>query len=757
MVLLKRSVVFVFIILVLGATFVVYLKQPRSIFHKTLQLSWYTVQFNKSILKKPVVELNDKWIVVSDRTASQENLDYLQNITDWMVVLVYDHSESSTLQCRKPSCVVLDQTKQKNLGYQIFESIPHGKNKNKCMGYMYAIQHGAKYIYDTDGASYPWDNLTDFLYEEKSHGLRYNTTSIFNPYRHFGQPTLWPRGYPLNSVGENITHHYFLGHWKTPLIQQTMTEGSSDVDAYIRLTRKKTESVLNVTFDRQAPPVFIAENVFSPLNAQNTLFHYKAMWALLLPISTPQLVSDIWRGYWAQRLLWEIGGTISFLPPNGRRILKPHSYFSEAVNEKDLYFQSENLINLLQKWQCGLNLGFFYCIMDLTTTMATKEFLSVDDVKLVKAWLNDLKALNYTEPKRVLKPITFPQPSKQRKIDELKPVYFWPTVQSPPSLFRNRPPEGPRWFQMKQISNLCSNFSLTLQDMVQSNLTQFPNILLIILFNYPHYGAVPYLEKLYKVHFKNILYCGDNIRAFEQVAQTLYPRRLSFIEIYSNKGYNGMRCMNYAMKMKFNVDGYLMTGDDAIINPWSLKSLPLTEIWGANRELRTLAMKISDCRFCNWWWGQYGRERFIRSLKEMEGLSKKNSDAKKTINLFLSQLKNNTRTKEAAFKGMSDVYYIPRRHKDKFIFISDIFCKHEFFLELAFPTLTAGLEPVRKIYKLSGRYIWGPTRDKYQGLYSSKKNYYHPIKIEKEVKANSSLIFQFFCKKYFPFSFEHVV
>lgn len=40
-----------------------------------------------------------------------------------------------------------------------------------------------------------------------------------------------------------------------------------------------------------------------------------ALWALRLPVTTTFRVCDIWRGYWAQRLLWDLGGALVFLPP----------------------------------------------------------------------------------------------------------------------------------------------------------------------------------------------------------------------------------------------------------------------------------------------------------------------------------------------------------------------------------------------------------------------------------------------------------
>ncbi|KAI3816941.1 hypothetical protein L1987_10726 [Smallanthus sonchifolius] len=50
-----------------------------------------------------------------------------------------------------------------------------------------------------------------------------------------------------------------------------------------------------------------------PMNSCNTLHHYSAFWGLMLPVSVSLMGSDVLRGYWAQRLLWEIGGYVVFI------------------------------------------------------------------------------------------------------------------------------------------------------------------------------------------------------------------------------------------------------------------------------------------------------------------------------------------------------------------------------------------------------------------------------------------------------------
>ncbi len=186
----------------------------------------------------------------------------------------------------------------------------------KNIGYLFAIEHGAKIIYETDDDNKPLDQLANFIYDPVTSGLMYNGGHLFNPYRHFGQPTFWPRGYPLEHVTEKAALNYTLHVWRAPLIQQGLVNGDPDMDAVFRLTRKETHSVLNVTFDVMAPNVILPKGTFAPFNSQNTLYFYDAFWALMLPATVTFRVCDIWRAYWAQRLLWEIGGNLGFIAPN---------------------------------------------------------------------------------------------------------------------------------------------------------------------------------------------------------------------------------------------------------------------------------------------------------------------------------------------------------------------------------------------------------------------------------------------------------
>ena len=74
------------------------------------------------------------------------------------------------------------------------------------------FQHGAKFIYETDDDSILLDDLKGFDYGTSGSGLvPAGSSLLFNPYSHFGQPSVWPRGYPIERIGEQVQSFTFFG------------------------------------------------------------------------------------------------------------------------------------------------------------------------------------------------------------------------------------------------------------------------------------------------------------------------------------------------------------------------------------------------------------------------------------------------------------------------------------------------------------------------------------------------------------------
>ena len=107
---------------------------------------------------------------------------------------------------------------------------------------------------------------------------------------------------------------------------------------------------LSVMFDHEAPSLALG-NAFGPSNAQNTLFLYDGFWALLLPVTVGMHVADIWRGYFAQRLLWDIGGDFVYTPSSVYQNTDHRRCEGNFSDEEDLYNKSGDLVKLLSNWK----------------------------------------------------------------------------------------------------------------------------------------------------------------------------------------------------------------------------------------------------------------------------------------------------------------------------------------------------------------------------------------------------------------------
>uniref|UniRef100_A0A7N0V0P4 Glycosyltransferase STELLO1 n=1 Tax=Kalanchoe fedtschenkoi TaxID=63787 RepID=A0A7N0V0P4_KALFE len=281
----------------------------------------------------------------------------------------------------------------------------------KSVGYLFAIQHGAKKIFDADDRGEVIDDDLGKHFDVELVGedarqeviLQYShhnpNRTVVNPYIHFGQRSVWPRGLPLENVGEiGYEEFYTEVFGGRQFIQQGLSDGLPDVDSVFYFTRKSGLEAFDIRFDQRAPKVALPQGLMVPVNSFNTIFHSSAFWALMLPVSVSSMASDILRGYWAQRLLWEIDGYIVVYPPTVYRRDRIQGYpFSE---EKDLHVNVGRLINFLVSWS-STKQSLFDTILDLSYAMAEERFWSDKDVQFTAAWLQDLLAVGYQQPRKM--------------------------------------------------------------------------------------------------------------------------------------------------------------------------------------------------------------------------------------------------------------------------------------------------------------------------------------------------------------------
>ena len=92
---------------------------------------------------------------------------------------------------------------------------------------------------------------------------------------------------------------------------------------------------------------------------------------------------------------------MGFFPANAFQIRNNHNYSADALDEKSMYFSTENLIRFLSSWSCDPSKRLFECMRELSQEMANHGFWGDKDIEVIDSWLTDLSELGYPEPDRV--------------------------------------------------------------------------------------------------------------------------------------------------------------------------------------------------------------------------------------------------------------------------------------------------------------------------------------------------------------------
>ena len=305
-----------------------------------------------------------------------------------------------------PNTIFISVKKQLELGYRTAEVMPFRNYARKTIGHLYAIQHGAKMIYETDDDTYPYGGKIEFFQQGTGDFLVYKTDRItVNPYAHFGQSSIWPRGYPLENIANPPQHTFVKCSNARALIQQGVVDGDPDVYAVFRLTRKDDGVQLDLKFDPKAPPILVPPGSYTPYNCQNTLHLYDSFWGLVLPPSGTLRVTDIWRSFFTQRLLQEINGYLGYFGPTAYQLRNAHNYLQDFIDEKELYYKSGSYLAYLEQWKPD-DTDFFNRALQLAVDLVFQDIWKPIDAVVVEAWLEDLVSFGYKVPemKKTAKP-----------------------------------------------------------------------------------------------------------------------------------------------------------------------------------------------------------------------------------------------------------------------------------------------------------------------------------------------------------------
>ena len=283
---------------------------------------------------------------------------------------------------------------------------------------------------------------------------------------------------------------------------------------------------------------------------------------------------------------------------------------------------------------------------------------------------------------------------------------------------------------------------------------------LLIIFNKPHYEAIPIIEILYRPLFKALLYCGP-----QYPSTTKFPMlkgyRFSFVKykqgsILHHPGSNNYVCVQLAYfilkeKENNNLKGILIMADDVLFNFWNMMLLDRNKPWYSTTgkiwdvETGLVCKSGRESPVCNTKdnWGWYNADKY-RMKKVLHRLS-----ANDTLVVYRecgTALKSFTGSRSRAIGRQSgDFYYLPFKMAATFSELLVPFFEENVFLEIAVPNLiqcvSETVEPLT-----GGDGVWGAhRRDVWRHYPTWKyKSHVHPAKLGKVMMGDKTYV-DFFC------------
>lgn len=270
-------------------------------------------------------------VITSINHPTKAVLDFAQ-IPGWHVVVVGDKKTPTNFWGE--GIIYLSCKYQEKQPFKL----PWNNYVRKMLGYLYAIENGAEYIYDTDDDNFPYEN---WGFPDTSENDCLVGKGFTNVYKMFSNRNIWPRGFPLNHINDRPVENVIRSR-KPVGVWQGLADNDPDVDAIYRMTTSEDGCIFS-----KRPPLVLDEGLVCPFNSQNTLFRKELFPLLYLPVTVNQRFADILRGYVAQPIMWKAGYLLGFTEATVTQLRNEHDLMTDFIDEIPCYTQSEMAFNVV--------------------------------------------------------------------------------------------------------------------------------------------------------------------------------------------------------------------------------------------------------------------------------------------------------------------------------------------------------------------------------------------------------------------------
>ena len=290
-----------------------------------------------------------------------------------------------------PGCDFWSMDRQLKFNSKLAPLIPTRHYARKNLGYLIALQNGAKTIMETDDDNLPlgkafWDFCSRSPMVE-AYGV--NVEGWVNVYRYFSEKVVWPRGLPLEELRKPTKPLKELELIKVCCpIQQGLADGNPDVDAVYRLTYP-----LPLNFEKEIQ-VALGKNSWCPFNSQNTFWFKEAMPLMYLPAHCSFRMTDIWRSFIAQRISWANGWSVLFHEATVWQKRNEHDLLKDFEDEIPGYMNNTKIALALAALDLPKGREHIYDnLIKCYDIMIANGWVGEQEAPAVRAWCEDMSRI----------------------------------------------------------------------------------------------------------------------------------------------------------------------------------------------------------------------------------------------------------------------------------------------------------------------------------------------------------------------------
>lgn len=295
----------------------------------------------------------NKWIVLNAFNPPSAFIINLEKIIEgWKIVVIGNNNIDDIkweIFSDSEKLIYLSIETQNCLNYNITNYLKINSSFRKIIGYLFAIEYGAKEIFEID-EDLQFNDLSEINKHFEKHKIAYvsnNNSLEVNPYIFFGNENIWPRGFRLSDIGKQSVKNFYYENSSNinlkPLIFQGLININPDLDDIFYLTRKKFNNSF-IFNSISSYPLFYFPNNYVPINSKNTRYLYEIFPFLMFPTSLDENIVDIWRGYIIEYFVWKLRGAVIYYNFGAKRKTELVNNLN-LIKNKNNYFELHKLLD----------------------------------------------------------------------------------------------------------------------------------------------------------------------------------------------------------------------------------------------------------------------------------------------------------------------------------------------------------------------------------------------------------------------------